>query len=88
MTNRPTPLNTLIATIATWRQRSRARRDLARLDPHILRDVGIDPARAAFEAAQPFWRALMPLREPQVAGPANDVAATPPGRQPQHPCAA
>lgn len=91
MTTRSTLLNILIATIATWRQRSRARLALAQLDRHILRDVGIDPAIAAFEAAKPFWRALSPLRDlpdpgpaaGPATGPANDLAAIPPGREPQ-----
>ena len=84
MTTSPTLLNTLITTIATWRQRSRARRTLAQLGPHMLRDLGIDPGLVAFEAAQPFWRALAPLRERPESGAANDLAAIPPGRKPQH----
>lgn len=51
------------AQIATWRQRIQARRTLAQIDTRSLRDAGIDPGAAQFEAAQPFWRPQRPLRE-------------------------
>ena len=41
---------------ATWRQRSRARNELARLDNRSLRDLGISPGEAHFEINKPFWR--------------------------------
>lgn len=34
---------------------ARERRTLAGLDAHLLRDIGIDQARAATEARRPFW---------------------------------
>lgn len=40
----------------TWQDRRRARQALARLDDHLLRDVGLDPLSAAHEIARPFWR--------------------------------
>ena len=43
--------------IATWRRRARERRDLARLDDHLLRDIGIERSDVAAERAKPFWRA-------------------------------
>jgi uncharacterized protein YjiS (DUF1127 family) len=33
----------------------RARRDLDRLDDHLLNDIGIPPDRARAEAARPIW---------------------------------
>ncbi|WP_298728697.1 DUF1127 domain-containing protein [uncultured Ferrovibrio sp.] len=48
--------------LATWRRRIAARRELAQLDIHSLRDAGIDPSIAAFEAAQPFWKPQISLR--------------------------
>jgi len=33
----------------------RSRRALSRLDPHLLRDVGLGEAAAAREAARPIW---------------------------------
>ena len=42
-------------TLALMRSVSRERRQLARLDRQALKDLGIDPADAAREAARPFW---------------------------------
>lgn len=53
----------LIAAVRTWRQRAHTRRELARIDGQTLRDAGIDPGAASFEAAQPFWRPPIRLRE-------------------------
>ena len=41
-------------TEANLRRRDRLR--LARLDPHMLRDIGLDPDTASQECAKPFWR--------------------------------
>lgn len=49
--------------LQTWAARQRRRRDLAQIDRQTLRDAGIDPGIAAFEAAQPFWRPSLPLRD-------------------------
>jgi uncharacterized protein YjiS (DUF1127 family) len=43
--------------LSAWRERSRQRRELSGLSPHLLKDMGIDPADAAQEAGKPFWRA-------------------------------
>ena len=37
-----------------WRRRSRSRRELAGLDDHALRDLGLDRTRAAFESGKSF----------------------------------
>lgn len=42
-------------TLALWDLRARSRRDLARLDEHLLRDVGLDPVEARREVTKPFW---------------------------------
>jgi uncharacterized protein YjiS (DUF1127 family) len=47
----------LLATVATWRHRHRTRRQLAGLDLHALRDIGLGPEQARREAGKPFWRA-------------------------------
>ena len=49
--------------IAIWRRRSESRRLLAQIDARSLREAGIDPGVADFEAAQPFWRKPMTLRD-------------------------
>lgn len=45
----------LVRTVSRWLARSRQRRDLAALDAHLLRDIGVTPGEAAREAAKPFW---------------------------------
>jgi uncharacterized protein YjiS (DUF1127 family) len=40
--------------VALTRRRERAA--LARLDVHLLRDIGLEPETAAQECAKPFWR--------------------------------
>jgi uncharacterized protein YjiS (DUF1127 family) len=42
-------------TILAWIGRSRARRDLARLDPHLLADIGLDEVDVRRECARSFW---------------------------------
>jgi uncharacterized protein YjiS (DUF1127 family) len=42
-------------TLALWLGRSSQRRDLAALDAHLLKDIGVTPGQAAREAAKPFW---------------------------------
>jgi uncharacterized protein YjiS (DUF1127 family) len=42
-------------TVALWLARRRQRRDLAELDAHLLKDIGVSPGEAAREAAKPFW---------------------------------
>jgi uncharacterized protein YjiS (DUF1127 family) len=39
-----------------WLERSRQRRQLARLSDHMLRDIGLTRADAWAEAEKPFWR--------------------------------
>jgi uncharacterized protein YjiS (DUF1127 family) len=51
---RPAP-RSLFATVALWADRTRQRRALASLTTEALKDIGIDPADAAHEAAKPFW---------------------------------
>ena len=42
--------------LATWRQRTKERRELANLDYRTMRDLGISPTDVVFEANKPFWR--------------------------------
>ena len=44
-----------VRTVALWLDRARQRRDLAELDAHLLKDIGVTPRQAAREAAKPFW---------------------------------
>jgi uncharacterized protein YjiS (DUF1127 family) len=46
-----------IAMLRLWARRRHDRRDLLRLDEHMLRDIGFDRTRVEDMAARPFWRA-------------------------------
>ena len=41
--------------LVTWDHRRRSRAALARLDPHLLRDIGLDFDAAQQESDRPFW---------------------------------
>jgi len=42
--------------LATWRDRARMRRHLARMDDRLLRDIGLSWIDAKREINKPFWR--------------------------------
>lgn len=42
--------------LAVWTARQRSRAALARLDAHMLRDIGLSAEMAETEAQKPFWR--------------------------------
>jgi uncharacterized protein YjiS (DUF1127 family) len=39
-----------------WANRSRQRRQLARLDAHMLEDIGLTVEQVREEMAKPFWK--------------------------------
>ena len=43
--------------VLRWEVRRRLRRDLSRLDKHLLKDIGLLPHLADAECAKPFWKA-------------------------------
>lgn len=43
------------ATLQLWYERHQQRRQLARLDDRLLRDIGVDRATAELEISKPFW---------------------------------
>ncbi|PJF10904.1 DUF1127 domain-containing protein [Pseudorhodobacter sp. MZDSW-24AT] len=53
------PLSRLVLAAAVrvmaWETRQRTRKDLRRLDGHLLRDIGVDPLTAEAEASRRFW---------------------------------
>lgn len=49
-------------TLAVWRQRAEARRSLALMDARSLRDAGVSPMAASYEASKPFWEKMNSLR--------------------------
>ena len=58
----PTVRQRVAARLKLWRERIVIRRHLAAMDARSLRDAGISPAAAAFEAGKSFWEPLGPLR--------------------------
>ena len=46
----------LLDTLELWRERVRARNELARLDLRALRDIGLSPSERDFLVNKPFWR--------------------------------
>jgi uncharacterized protein YjiS (DUF1127 family) len=59
MTNHHVPgvLSQMADTIHVWRQRYRARRELAQWSDRELHDIGMSWSDVAYEAEKPFWRA-------------------------------
>lgn len=49
--------------LGTWQRRIDDRRALSSMDPHLLKDLGIEPYQARDEAAKPFWRRLIRAEE-------------------------
>ena len=50
------PLARVVETIRQWRRRTEERAALSRMSAADLRDFGVTPAEAQWEASQPFWR--------------------------------
>ena len=46
----------LLDRLLWWMDLARQRRQLQRLDDHMLRDLGISRAEVEREAGKPFWR--------------------------------
>ncbi|MHB0775814.1 DUF1127 domain-containing protein [Halomonas sp. WWR20] len=42
--------------LALYRQRRRTRRQLSRLDDHMLRDIGLSRYDVVRESRKPFWQ--------------------------------
>ncbi|WP_341910303.1 hypothetical protein [Ferrovibrio terrae] len=62
--DRHTPwLTRLLEALRVQHRRIRARQALARIDHRTLRDAGIDPVAATYEASLPFWVAERRLRD-------------------------
>ena len=53
----------LLNRIVLWHQRARLRALLTGIDHRSLREAGIDPGLAAYEAARPFWQPIALLRQ-------------------------
>jgi uncharacterized protein YjiS (DUF1127 family) len=42
--------------VQRWVRNSTGRKELARLDAHMLRDIGLEPFEVQREISKPFWR--------------------------------
>lgn len=51
------PVALISDTLHTWRQRYRARQELAHLSERDFHDVGASASDFAYEANKPFWQA-------------------------------
>jgi len=49
-------IDRVVATLRQWRQRARARRELAGLDDYLLHDIGVSRSQAQYESGKPFWQ--------------------------------
>ena len=49
-------MGSALAFVYEWRERSRQRRALLRLDDRMLRDIGLSRADVEGEVSKPFWR--------------------------------
>ena len=47
----------LVATVELWLERRRQRRELLKLNEHMLKDIGLSHSDAVREGFKPFWRA-------------------------------
>ncbi len=49
------PLRRLWGLLSTWRVRAAGRQALAKMNPRLLRDAGLNRDWAAGESRKPFW---------------------------------
>ena len=50
------PRDGLVATVREWLRRSRTRDEIAELDEHLLRDIGLTRYDAVLESRKHFWQ--------------------------------
>ncbi|MCK6262450.1 DUF1127 domain-containing protein [Vibrio sp. ZSDE26] len=48
-------IKAFFSLIKRWSQRSRSRKQLAELSPHMLADIGLNREQANFESNRRFW---------------------------------
>ena len=47
---------TMFTTAQCWLERRHQRQQLAQLDPHLLKDIGVDVTQQVQEVSKPFWK--------------------------------
>lgn len=48
--------NGVLLLLKMWLRTYRTRRDLKAASEHLLKDVGLSPEQAQYEARRPFWQ--------------------------------
>lgn len=48
--------STMKGIVAEWSRRAKGRNDLARMNSHMLRDIGLEPYQVMAEIRKPFWK--------------------------------
>lgn len=56
LARRPAVVTAMLARLAEWVDRARARAELRRLSDRALADIGLSRSQVEREAAKPFWR--------------------------------
>ncbi len=51
-----TEVRRVLSVVSIWQERTAARHGLARLDDHVLLDIGLTRADVERERRKPFWR--------------------------------
>lgn len=49
-------IQSVVATFQVWMDRYHQRRQLAQMDAHLLRDIGLNAHQVAIEVNKPFWK--------------------------------
>lgn len=49
-------MSSMKATVVEWNKRNQGRKDLARMDARMLRDIGLEPYQVQAEVNKPFWK--------------------------------
>jgi uncharacterized protein YjiS (DUF1127 family) len=49
-------VSSVLQTVYTWQQHNRSRRHLARLNNHLLRDIGLTRDDIRYQTSDSFWR--------------------------------
>lgn len=55
-TSRTSGVKAVLRAVQAWALRHRSRQSLARLDAHMLRDIGLDQVKAQQECTKAFWQ--------------------------------
>lgn len=48
--------STMKGIVAEWSRRAKSRNDLARMNSHMLQDIGLERAEVQREINKPFWK--------------------------------